>query len=58
MHYDIINSNSKGNAIILEDKIMLDCGVTYTKIKKYLKKIKIIFISHVHSLRPFFTKHN
>ena len=48
MRYNIINSNSKGNAIVIEDFILLDCGVTYTKIKQYLKNIKIIFISHVH----------
>ena len=28
---------------------MLDCGLTYAKIKKHLKNVKIIFISHIHS---------
>ena len=27
---------------------MLDCGVTYAKIKPYLNKVKLIFISHIH----------
>ena len=48
MKYNIIGSSSKGNAIIVEDKILLDCGVPYTKLKQYLKNIKLIFISHVH----------
>lgn len=48
MDYNIIGSSSKGNCIIVEDVLMLDCGVTYTKIKKYLSKVKLIFISHVH----------
>lgn len=48
MKYNIIGSSSKGNAIIVEDKILLDCGVTYIKLKSYLKDIKLIFISHVH----------
>lgn len=48
MKYNIIGSSSKGNAIIIEDKILLDCGVSYTKLKQYLKEIKLIFISHVH----------
>lgn len=48
MKYNIIGSSSKGNAIILEDNILLDCGVSYTKLKPYLKDIKLIFISHVH----------
>lgn len=48
MKYNIIGSSSKGNAIVVEDKILLDCGVSYTKLKSYLKDIKLIFISHVH----------
>lgn len=48
MNYNIINSNSDGNAIIVNKILMLDCGVPYTKIKPYLKDIKLIFISHVH----------
>lgn len=48
MKYNVISSSSSGNAIIVEDVLMLDCGVTYTKIKKYLPKIKLIFISHDH----------
>lgn len=48
MKYEIIGSSSKGNCIVVEDILMLDCGVTYTKIKPYLKKVKLIFISHIH----------
>lgn len=59
MKYNIIGSSSKGNAIIIEDKILLDCGVSYTKIKQYLKEIKLIFISHIHKdhLSPTTIKH-
>ena len=49
MKYDIIGSSSKGNSIIVEDILLLDCGVSYAKLKKYLSKIKLIFISHEHS---------
>lgn len=48
MKYEIIGSSSKGNCIVIEDVLMLDVGVSYSKIKKYLNKIKLIFISHVH----------
>ena len=48
MRYNIIGSSSKGNCIVVEDILMLDCGVTYTKIKKHLSKTKLIFISHSH----------
>ena len=44
MRYDIIGSSSKGNAIVVEDILLLDCGVSFSKLKPYLKKIKLIFI--------------
>ena len=48
MKYEIIGSSSKGNCIVVEDMLMLDCGVSYSRIKPYLKKVKLIFISHCH----------
>lgn len=48
MKYEVIGSSSKGNCIVVEDMLMLDCGVSYVKIKPYLKKVKLIFISHIH----------
>ena len=43
----VIASSSAGNAILLENGILLDCGIPYRKIKPYLKNIKAIFISHL-----------
>ncbi len=48
MNYNILGTGSSGNCIIVNDSIMLDCGLTYKKIKSYLKNIKLIFISHSH----------
>lgn len=48
MKYNIVGSSSKGNSIVVEDVLMLDIGLSYSKIKKYLNKIKIIFVSHAH----------
>lgn len=59
MRYEILGSSSKGNSIIIEDKIMLDCGLAYSRIKSKLKNIKLIFISHVlSSQRPLATTYN
>ena len=48
MTYEIISSGSDGNAILLENNILLDCGIAYKKIEPYLKKVKVIFLTHVH----------
>lgn len=49
MTYEIISSNSKANCIIVENILALDMGISYAKVKEYLKKIKLIFISHSHT---------
>lgn len=48
MNYNVIGSSSKGNCIVVEDVLMLDIGLSYSKIKKYLNKVKLVFVSHVH----------
>lgn len=48
MKYEIIGSSSKGNAIVVENILLLDVGVSYSRLKKYLKKVKLVFISHSH----------
>lgn len=46
--YMKFGSGSKGNAILVQTKILLDCGVAYSKLARYLKYIKIIFVTHSH----------
>lgn len=48
MNYKIIASGSSGNAILLDNGILLDCGVPYKLIEAHLQDIKLIFISHEH----------
>ena len=47
--YEVLSSGSKGNCIIVNDYLMMDCGLAYSKIKDYLKDIKVIFICHSHT---------
>lgn len=48
MKYKIINSGSDGNATVLEDIILIDCGVSFQKLKNYYKKLKIVLLTHIH----------
>ena len=34
MNYKIIASCSSGNAVIIRDSILIDCGVTFKKLQK------------------------
>lgn len=49
MKYEIIGSSSKGNCLIFNDYLMIDCGVTYAKLKDWIKNVKIILLTHIHS---------
>lgn len=49
MDYKIIETGSHGNAVILNNCILIDCGVPFCKIKEYYKKLKIVFLTHIHS---------
>lgn len=48
MNYRIINSGSDGNAVIVEEFILIDCGVSFQKLKEHYKKIKIVLLTHLH----------
>lgn len=48
MTYKIINTGSDGNCTIVNDIIAVDCGVSYKKLAPYVKKLKLVFISHIH----------
>lgn len=49
MKYKIISTGSKGNALILNDALLIDCGVTFKKLKDYYKKLKVVLLTHIHS---------
>lgn len=48
MNYNIISSSSTGNAAIIREIILIDCGVTFKKLEKYYKKLKIVLLTHIH----------
>lgn len=49
MDFNIISTGSKGNAVILNDEILIDCGVPYKAIKPYVKGLKLVLLTHIHS---------
>lgn len=49
LEYEIISSSSKGNSVVINKEILIDCGVPYKKVENVLKNIKYLFITHVHT---------
>lgn len=48
MNYNVIQSGSRGNAVIIEN-LLVDIGVPYKGLKEYLYEVEYIFITHRHS---------
>ena len=48
MDFNIISTGSKGNAVILNSEILIDCGVPYKAIKPYVKGLKLVLLTHLH----------
>ncbi len=49
MNYKIINTGSDGNALVIENTILIDCGVSFKKLRDYYKNLKIVLLTHIHS---------
>ena len=47
MNYKIVSSGSQGNCVIIEN-LMIDCGIAYKDLEKYLPDIDYLFITHKH----------
>lgn len=54
MNYNIISSCSKGNATVIRDIILIDCGVSFKQLIKVYKNLKIVLLTHIH--RDHFNK--
>lgn len=46
--YEIINSGSGGNAVVLNEKVLIDCGVPFKAIQTYVPKLKLVLLTHIH----------
>lgn len=49
MTYNIISTGSKGNAVIINNCILIDCGVPFKAIEPYVRELKIVLLTHIHS---------
>ena len=49
MNYNIISTGSHGNAVVLNDYILIDCGVPFKALKDVYKDLKIVLLTHEHN---------
>ena len=49
MEYNIISTGSHGNAVVLNDYILIDCGVPFKSLKKVYKQLQVVLLTHKHN---------
>ena len=46
--YTVISTGSQGNAVVVNDTVLIDCGVPYKAIKPYVRNLKLVLLTHIH----------
>ena len=49
IEHDILSSGSQGNAVVVNKEILIDCGVPIKSLNKYVKSLRLVLLTHVHS---------
>lgn len=44
----VISTGSKGNAVVIDKNIMVDCGVSFNKLRGVYKDLQLILLTHIH----------
>jgi phosphoribosyl 1,2-cyclic phosphodiesterase len=47
--FEVISTGSKGNAVVLENCVLIDCGVPYKAIRHVVGGLKLVLLTHIHS---------
>ncbi len=45
---NIIQTGSKGNAVVYNNILMVDCGVSFAKLKGVYRNLKLVLMTHIH----------
>lgn len=45
---NIISTGSKGNAVVINKNIMVDCGVSFKRLEGVYKDLQLILLTHIH----------
>lgn len=49
IHFTVIGTGSSGNAVVVENEILIDCGLPARRIMPYAPSLKLVLLTHIHS---------
>ncbi len=44
----MLKTGSKGNAVVIENKILIDCGVPFRALRKKADALQLVMLTHIH----------
>ena len=47
--YHIISTGSQGNAVVINNSILIDCGVSLKALSGFYEHLKLVLLTHIHS---------
>ena len=47
--HNIISTGSEGNAVVINDVVLLDCGVRFKALSSVYKNLKLVLLTHIHT---------
>ena len=48
IEYNIISTGSKGNAVVINRTILIDCGVPFRALKDVYRRLQLVLLTHGH----------
>ncbi|MCW8932189.1 MAG: MBL fold metallo-hydrolase [Gammaproteobacteria bacterium] len=48
MQFKILGTGSSGNCFLINDDLMIDAGLPYSKIKDKVKNVRYVLLTHIH----------
>ena len=49
VRYNIISTGSQGNAVVINDSILIDCGVSFKSLEQFYRQFKLVLLTHIHT---------
>lgn len=46
--YHVISTGSQGNATVVNQAVLIDCGVSFRAVEPFLKGLKLVLLTHIH----------
>lgn len=47
--YHIISTGSQGNAVVVNETVLIDCGIPFKVLEPHYRRLKLVLLTHIHS---------